>query len=77
MQHRTAVGPADGVCGYNESLMTAPAERKAANKRFSKTDRVKFCKQGCLMHFTVSQLAAWPEVTCIVGRAASSFNALA
>ena len=48
--------------------MTAPAERKAAKKRISKTKRGQSCKRGCLMQFTVSQLAVWTEVTRIVGR---------
>ncbi|KAL3145170.1 hypothetical protein ABBQ38_001769 [Trebouxia sp. C0009 RCD-2024] len=48
--------------------MTAPAEHKAANTRTGKTERGQSCKRGCLMQFTVSQLAAWPEVTRIIGR---------
>ena len=67
MIHRR-YGPADNSTAFPESLMTAPAERKAAHKRISKTERGQSCKRGCLMQFTISQLAAWPEVTRIVDR---------
>ena len=68
-------GPEDNSQAVPESLMTAPAERKAANKRTGKTERGQSCKRGCLMQFTVSQLAAWPEVTRIIGRHFDHVNA--
>ena len=68
-------GPEDNSHAVPESLMTAPAERKAANKRTGKTERGQSCKRGCLMQFTVSQLAAWPEVTRIIGRHFDHVNA--
>ena len=59
-------GPGDDSTAMSESLMTAPAQHEAANRRISKTERGKSCKRGCLMRFAVSQLAG-PEVTRIVG----------
>ena len=63
---RCSYGPEDNSSAVPEGLMTAPAECKANDTRCSKTE--KSCKQGCLMLLTVSQLAAWPDITRITGR---------
>ncbi len=40
-----------------------------------KTERRKSCKRGCLMHFTITQVAIWPDITHIVGRHFNNINA--
>ena len=68
-------------CGYGRednskavpvSLMQ-PA--RAANQNCGKTERRKSCKRGCLMQFTITQLAIWPDITHIVGRHFNHINA--
>ena len=67
-------GPEDNSKEVRVSLMQ-PA--RAANKRCGITERRKSCKRGCLMQFTSTQLAIWPDTTHIpvVGRHFSHTNA--
>lgn len=75
LQQRTlhcSYGPEDNSNAVPVSLMQP---KRPDNKRCGKTERRKSCKRGCLMQFTITQLALWPDVTHIVGRHFDHANA--